>query len=216
METCFFRRAKVLYCCTVYEFYVRLVPAKLLCPSVRREKSHCDALAHSMYDNSCAHQPRHLHDKRNLSIMLCHVITTSLQSIRLAGIQRRYAMPMQRGGQYTTISYIATPSMPLHFIFQTTMYSSLLLSLRFAIVTSSVYVFVGVVRIRRGGVEALRVQIGWGIPIVLYNPYTLCLLLSAVLSMSCDTLSTHWKKSTHIALSPPLRFKHFMLLSAAS
>ena len=27
---------------------------------------------------------------------------------------------------------------------------------------------------------------------------------------------THWKKSLHIALSPPLRFKHRMLLSAAS
>jgi hypothetical protein len=27
---------------------------------------------------------------------------------------------------------------------------------------------------------------------------------------------THWKKSLHIALSPPFLFKHLMLLSAAS
>ena len=28
--------------------------------------------------------------------------------------------------------------------------------------------------------------------------------------------ATYWKKSLHMALSPPLRFKHRMLLSAAS
>jgi hypothetical protein len=50
----------------------------------------------------------------------------------------------------------------------------------------------------------------------LQSLYALYNIVSTLLHAQCDTVSTHWKKSVHIARSPPLRFKHRMLLSAAS
>ena len=104
---------------------------------------------------------------------LCHIMKIFHSSIHPFSIQRRCAMPMQRGGPYSTVSYTSTPFPPPLFISRTTMYSASLLSVRFAIVIISIRVrrYRSIHFGERGGKCAAGID--RDIPIVLYNLYML-------------------------------------------
>jgi hypothetical protein len=128
-------------------------------------------------------------------------------------------MPMQRGDRTLQDKYVTwhpTQRMPInypnHDVF---LFASFLAACYSRSSAQSLVSMVrnGIVK-AEAGARGFRYS-GSNIPIVLYNLCRLFFSLRSAESLAFKQ-TTHWKKSVHIALSPPLRFRHRMLLSAAS